>query len=139
MWMDTSETEGKNTGYGADGHAFKIDAGCHFKRGSGSGQTLVAPEMILRSKENPNPPAIQSLGWTLQQSYGNGRSLFLDFGVAVFKIAYLTHTSVQWYTKDVWWGSVLQVPKQIRGFKVAIAFKFQTHVLAFLTNDLMFQ
>ncbi|KAH6881220.1 hypothetical protein BKA70DRAFT_1446756 [Coprinopsis sp. MPI-PUGE-AT-0042] len=106
MWMDTSETEGKNTGYGADGHAFKIDAGCHFKRGSGSGQTLVAPEMILRSKENPNPPAIQSLGWTLQRSYGNGRSLFLDFGVAVFK----------WYTKDVWWGSVLQVPKQPEWF-----------------------
>ncbi|KAH6907740.1 WD40-repeat-containing domain protein [Coprinopsis sp. MPI-PUGE-AT-0042] len=132
MWMDTSETEGKNTGYGADGHAFKIDSGCRFKRGTNSGQTLVAPEVILKSKENPNPPTVQSLGWTLQRSYGNGRALFLDFGIAVFKIAYLTHTSIQFYKKDIWYESVLQ----LRGFKVAIVFEFQTHVLAFLTNDL---
>nr|GAT52765.1 predicted protein [Mycena chlorophos] len=53
-------------------------------------------------------------------------------------IAYLLHTSPQWYSLDMWERSVMLVHAQTRGFKVAMAFKFEKRVLAFLSNDLVF-
>ncbi|KJA23352.1 hypothetical protein HYPSUDRAFT_54344 [Hypholoma sublateritium FD-334 SS-4] len=51
----------------------------------------------------------------------------------------LTHTSVQIYTTEQWDGAIAKVNKHIRGFKVAIAFRFKDHVMAFLSLDLLFK
>ncbi|KAJ8692913.1 hypothetical protein PTI98_010179 [Pleurotus ostreatus] len=47
--------------------------------------------------------------------------------------------SLQFYTKDMWYNSILTVPKKLRGFRVGLAFEFETHTLAFVTLDNVFQ
>ncbi|KAJ7059007.1 hypothetical protein C8F01DRAFT_1147777 [Mycena amicta] len=50
---------------------------------------------------------------------------------------YLTHTSPNWYSREVWDSSVMLVHG--KGFKVALALVFADRVIAFLSHDLVFQ
>lgn len=70
------------------------------------------------------------------------------------KLQYLTHTSVQFYPREAWDNSIVNVSKtvgtspvcissmlrsQVRKFSIAIALVFECHALAFPSMDLVFQ
>ncbi|KAH6903246.1 hypothetical protein BKA70DRAFT_1433758 [Coprinopsis sp. MPI-PUGE-AT-0042] len=136
LWADASNAE---RAYGTDGNVFPLDSLCRIKRGANKAQTFLAPEATLQSTANPNPPSIRSLSWILRDVHRNGRALFFDFGSIYLKMAFLTHMSVQFYSKKMWEKSVRVVPRQTRGFKVGLALEFEDFVLAFNTIDLVFQ
>ncbi|KAJ7057402.1 hypothetical protein C8F01DRAFT_331640 [Mycena amicta] len=52
---------------------------------------------------------------------------------------YLTHTSPNWYSREVWDSSVMLVHRKVRGFKVGLALVFADRDIAFLSHDLVFQ
>ncbi|KIM81652.1 hypothetical protein PILCRDRAFT_8682 [Piloderma croceum F 1598] len=63
----------------------------------------------------------------------------MDFGNAFLQIQYLTHTSVQLYSRSQWENSVCKVDKEMRGFKVGMALEFKDYIIAFPTIDMVFQ
>ncbi|KAH6891894.1 hypothetical protein BKA70DRAFT_1440847 [Coprinopsis sp. MPI-PUGE-AT-0042] len=90
-------------------------------------------------QEDKPPPTIQDLNLVLREVYRNGRALFFDFGHTYLKVAFLMHTSIQCYKKDVWKNSIMAVSAVDRGFKVGLALEFDDFFLCFLTFDLVFQ
>ncbi|KAJ7116741.1 hypothetical protein C8R46DRAFT_930976, partial [Mycena filopes] len=54
-------------------------------------------------------------------------------------VQYLTHCSVQWYTRAQWDGAIMVVEKKTRAFRIGVALVFADYVLAFVTIDLLFQ
>ncbi|KAJ7054809.1 hypothetical protein C8F01DRAFT_1234933 [Mycena amicta] len=75
----------------------------------------------------------------LRAVHGYYRGIVLDMTVLSLQLQWLIHTSAQWYTMDMWENGVLQVAKKVRGFKVGLAMVFDQMVLAFVSNDLVFQ
>ncbi|KII87835.1 hypothetical protein PLICRDRAFT_54882 [Plicaturopsis crispa FD-325 SS-3] len=119
-----------------------IDCYCTIERGIHKAQKSLYPPMWRRKarskKQSPSPsPPISSL--QLQGIETTSRTLVLDLGALHFQIQYLTHSSVQWYTKEAWITRVCPVSKMHRGFKVGLAFEFDEHVLAFPSYDGVFQ
>ncbi|KAH6871373.1 hypothetical protein BKA70DRAFT_1241858 [Coprinopsis sp. MPI-PUGE-AT-0042] len=105
-------------------------------------------------QEDKPPPTIQDLNLVLQEVYRNGHafSLILDIhisrfgrfwarsnGLNAFLVAFLMHTSIQCYKKDVWKNSIMAVSAVDRGFKVGLALEFDDFFLCFLMFDLVFQ
>ncbi|KAH6908577.1 hypothetical protein BKA70DRAFT_1481838 [Coprinopsis sp. MPI-PUGE-AT-0042] len=90
-------------------------------------------------QEDKPPPTIQDLNLVLREVYRNGHALFFDFGHTYLKVAFLMHTSIQCYKKDVWKNSIMAVSAVDRGFKVGLALEFDDFFLCFLTFDLVFQ
>ncbi|KAF8835226.1 hypothetical protein BDN67DRAFT_1015720 [Paxillus ammoniavirescens] len=92
------------------------------------------------SKLCPCPPPVSTLCLqgpkTVQAS---NHAIILNFGTLHLSIAFLTHTSIQLYPKDVWVKSVVSVHKELRKFYIGLAFEFEDFVLAFVTLDIMFQ
>ncbi|KAJ3518388.1 hypothetical protein NM688_g9444 [Phlebia brevispora] len=95
------------------------------------------PPMWRTSKANPQPPSITTL--RLQSIDFTGRTLVLDLGPLWFKLQYLTHTSVQMYRKSMWFDSICKVNQMDRGFKIGMAFEFDEFILAFPSEDMVFQ
>ncbi|KAJ7936325.1 hypothetical protein B0H13DRAFT_1496400, partial [Mycena leptocephala] len=85
----------------------------------------------------PDPPSLSTLA--LEKITYTHRAIILHFGTLFFMFQYLTHTSVQFYPREIWERSIRNVSKNVRTFKIAIAFIFSTHVLAFPTLDMVFQ
>ncbi|KAJ3506414.1 hypothetical protein NLJ89_g6883 [Agrocybe chaxingu] len=138
LYADASEAEEQQ--YGAqDGHVFLLKSDTTVKRGSRKRQTPLFPQQLAVTAEQPNPPSISSMNLVLQEVASTSRAIVLNFGELSLKLAYLTHTSVQIYPKEVWNTSVLNVSKKNRGFHVGLALEFEEYVLAFPTNDMMFQ
>ncbi|KAJ7633534.1 hypothetical protein DFH06DRAFT_1139867 [Mycena polygramma] len=54
-------------------------------------------------------------------------------------IQWITHTSAHLYPREDYESRVKLVNKKVRKFRIAMAFVFETHVLAFHSNDLVFQ
>ncbi|KAJ7776197.1 hypothetical protein B0H16DRAFT_1302386, partial [Mycena metata] len=54
-------------------------------------------------------------------------------------VQYLTHTSVQWYSRQKWDNAITMVSKDVRKFRIGMALVFADYVLAFVTIDLLFQ
>ncbi|KZV82306.1 hypothetical protein EXIGLDRAFT_702734 [Exidia glandulosa HHB12029] len=69
----------------------------------------------------------------------SAKSLVFNFKECYLEMAYLTHTSLQLYRRDVWEERVVDLPatKSHRGFKIIMAIEFPEYVLAFLTKDLV--
>ncbi|KAF8954583.1 hypothetical protein BDZ97DRAFT_1631033, partial [Flammula alnicola] len=84
-------------------------------------QTLAWPSAFALTAENPNPPSLTDL--TLQGHHSAARAIILDFGTYFLKVAYLTHTSVQFYKRVVWEDSILKD----RGFHVGLALEFDDY------------
>ncbi|KAH6901006.1 hypothetical protein BKA70DRAFT_1230480 [Coprinopsis sp. MPI-PUGE-AT-0042] len=114
------------------------------EQGSGKRQTSLLPKAMLRA--SPPPTAAQDLKLDLRTFYGNGRSLFLDFGHTYLKIAFLVHSSVQFYSKKIWRTSIMGVKSQTicdltnilkdRGFKIGLAIEFEDFFLQSLPTIL---
>ncbi|KAF8887652.1 hypothetical protein CPB84DRAFT_1749702 [Gymnopilus junonius] len=136
LWADYTAAEVKRTGKGKEGLVQKLDSTCAFKRGTKGCQTLLFPQSFRKSKARPNPSSLQTL--ELKKVEHTSRAIFFTFGSMCLKVAYLTHTSIQWYTREQWECSVRTIPKEHRG-KIGLALKFKEHIIAFVTNDLVFQ
>ncbi|KAJ7183593.1 hypothetical protein C8R46DRAFT_843602, partial [Mycena filopes] len=67
------------------------------------------------------------------------RALILNLGPLFLMIQWLTHTSVQLYSRDVYESTVQLVNKTVRKFRVGMALVFEDYVIAFLSSDLVFQ
>ncbi|KAJ3533951.1 hypothetical protein NMY22_g7124 [Coprinellus aureogranulatus] len=137
LWLDAGS---KDSDPHKDGHVFPMDAESRQKRGKDGAQTRLAPDEILRTPENPNPPTVEELDLVLEDVQGNSRMIVLVFsGGRAFNFAWLTHSSPQMYPRYVWEQSIMKVDRTKRGFKVAIAFEFEDYFLAFLSHDLVVQ
>ncbi|KDR67116.1 hypothetical protein GALMADRAFT_161738 [Galerina marginata CBS 339.88] len=133
LWADSTSKEAGGT---LKGFVQRLDNTCKFVRGSKGGQTALYPPTLRKTSKCPTPDDITTLqlrgvGW-------NPRASFLDFGSLRLKIAYLTHTSIQFYTRKQWETSVMPISKDQRG-KVGLALEFESYFIAFITNDLVFQ
>ncbi|KZV95160.1 hypothetical protein EXIGLDRAFT_821424 [Exidia glandulosa HHB12029] len=69
----------------------------------------------------------------------SAKSLVFNFGSCFLEMAYLTHTSLQLYRRDIWEERVLDLPATMshHSFKIIMAIEFPEYVLAFLTKDLV--
>ncbi|KDR65504.1 hypothetical protein GALMADRAFT_148649 [Galerina marginata CBS 339.88] len=108
---------------------------------SGANQKPLYPPMYTNPK-NHRPISEKRLAFT--DVVLDSRNYILKFvdkdkNDCWVQIQPLTHTSVQIYTMDQWDKAISKISKELRGFKIAIAFKFKTHVMAFLTLDMVFQ
>ncbi|KAK7002032.1 hypothetical protein R3P38DRAFT_3609030 [Favolaschia claudopus] len=123
------------------GLAYQLEPTSTVVRGSESHQTPIYPEVMAHSVNNyppvPYPPTLKNL--VLSEVHATHRGLILNFTTLYFMILYLTHTSVQWYTRARWETGIMSVTKQVRKFRVGMALIFQEYVLAFVTIDLLFQ
>ncbi|KAL1942048.1 hypothetical protein VTO73DRAFT_6578 [Trametes versicolor] len=82
--------------------------------------------------------------FVLTRSPFNPRAIVLEFHnpqgeCLCVEIRLRLHVSAQVFTKSEWENSICKVPRNIRGFKVAVAFDLDDYVLAFLSHDLLFQ
>ncbi|KAF4571715.1 hypothetical protein EYR40_008235 [Pleurotus pulmonarius] len=144
LWADAKDgKEGKPSDeerkyHATDGKVMCLDSSCCIKRGTNRRQTPIWPPQCKPKGKGAMPEVVLS-SLELKGAQGTARTIHLDFGVLWISIAYLTHMSLQFYTKDMWYNSILTVPKKLRGFRVGLAFEFETHTLAFVTLDNVFQ
>ncbi|KAJ7653553.1 hypothetical protein DFH06DRAFT_1330273 [Mycena polygramma] len=140
MAIDATNTEAARAGAcseAREGLVHDLDHDCTVKRGQNSHQTSVYPPMLRRTVDNPNPRALDTL--VLTDVTYTSRAMILHFGELYFMLQYLTHTNAQPYPREWWESSVRKVSKGVRGFKVGVAFIFSSMVIAFPSNDLVFQ
>ncbi|KAF9473611.1 hypothetical protein BDN70DRAFT_937309 [Pholiota conissans] len=104
--------------------------------------TFMFPYMYATAKGTRIP--IQDRQLVLVECINDPRSYvfkFVDFAQneCWFYLQPLTHTTVQIYTIEQWDGAISKVNRHYRGFKIAIAFRFKSHVLAFVSLDNLFK
>ncbi|KAF8886455.1 hypothetical protein CPB84DRAFT_1850134 [Gymnopilus junonius] len=109
---------------------------CTFKRGSKGCQTHIFPQGLRKTQAQKNPPSLNTL--ELKAIEHTSRAIFLMFGSMRLKVAYLMHTSIQWYKRAHWDKCVRHVSKDNRG-KIGLALEFKDYIITFITNDLVFQ
>ncbi|KZT19217.1 hypothetical protein NEOLEDRAFT_1078383 [Neolentinus lepideus HHB14362 ss-1] len=123
-----------------EGLVFTLGASCKIMRGTESHQTSLFPPMWNTMQAEEVGKAISTLRLEGPESVScSGRMLTFDFGALIFTLAPLTHTSIQFYPKEVWQQSVIPVNKKLRKYHVGLAFEFEKFVMAFLSYDLLFQ
>ncbi|KAF4591025.1 hypothetical protein EYR40_009623 [Pleurotus pulmonarius] len=134
IWADIKQDE--EEAYGTtDGNVVRLNDSCDIRRGGTGDKNLIWPPRCKPSAQSP----LNLSDLELKGGEATPDSLILDFGPLWLSVAFLSHTSLQFYTKEMWYNSVLAVPQQLRGFSVGLAVEFASHVLAFLTVDLLFQ
>ncbi|KAH6905731.1 hypothetical protein BKA70DRAFT_1430599 [Coprinopsis sp. MPI-PUGE-AT-0042] len=120
-----------------DGMVFTLDNTCRLLRGTFKKQSFLLGKELQRTKENPNPIPITSL--KLKGVQFMVRALIVDLDRIFLRLAYLTHTSVQVYSRAQWDTTITKVSRKNRRFKVALGIVTRDYVLAFLSMDLLFQ
>ncbi|KAK6972255.1 hypothetical protein R3P38DRAFT_2411834, partial [Favolaschia claudopus] len=105
------------------GLVYELSPASTIVRGSETHQTSVYHEVMNRQVA----------------SGGSPQTLYCSFYLNCLKVSYLTHTSVQWYTRIRWDTGIMCVSKDVRKFHVGMALVFKEYVLAFVTIDLLFR
>jgi len=160
----------------ANGSVYRLQATSTAVRGANRAQTPLWPPMWRKTaSQDDDPPALNQL--KLQGVSCTNRAIIMDMGELKFQVsntrlgvsflfnssnklflqlAYLTHTSIQIFTRSLWEGTVQSSLKKVcisfvnevflfkkldktRGYCIGIAFEFQTHFIAFVTLDQVFQ
>ncbi|KAH7906784.1 hypothetical protein BJ138DRAFT_1104858 [Hygrophoropsis aurantiaca] len=144
IWVDGTEKERSAAPRGTplrNGHVYSLSPNTTIKRGTNGAQTPVWPPKFQcpakRKRDAPDPPSIEEL--ELQDISYTGRTLVMDFRDLWLQVQYLTHTSVQFYTRSMWERSIAGVNKEVRGFKMGMAIEFDDYFLAFPSIDMVFQ
>ncbi|KAH6890940.1 hypothetical protein BKA70DRAFT_1572158 [Coprinopsis sp. MPI-PUGE-AT-0042] len=120
-----------------DGMVFALDNTCRLLRGTFKNQSFLLGKALQKTEENPNPIPITSL--KLKGVQFLVRALIVDLDRIFLRLAYLTHTSVQVYSREQWDTTITKVSKKNRRFHVALGIVTRDYVLAFLSMDLLFQ
>ncbi|KAF6760743.1 hypothetical protein DFP72DRAFT_1091967 [Ephemerocybe angulata] len=107
-----------------------------YLRGKSGAQTSVFPTEVLRTGI-----LVKDLNLVLEEVRYDGRAIYLCFdGMTYLKLSFLTHTSMQLYSRRLWESSVVRSQKRDhRGFKVGLALEFPDFFWSFNTFDLVFQ
>ncbi|KAF9489088.1 hypothetical protein BDN71DRAFT_1435628 [Pleurotus eryngii] len=141
LWADAKDGKGHQPSdeekkyHATNGLVVCLDDSCTIKRGTNHRQTPIWPPRCKPKAKDYLPLSALEL----KGGEGTSRAILLDFGPLWLSIAYLMHTSLQWYKKETWYQSIATVPCKLRGFHVAVAFEFESYFLAFLSLDNMFQ
>ncbi|KAJ6607640.1 hypothetical protein B0H10DRAFT_1956080 [Mycena sp. CBHHK59/15] len=105
------------------GLPYELDATSTVVRGSLNQQTPVYPPFLKPPSEpyppTPYPATLKSL--VLSGVESTHRALILHFGTLHLMVQYLTHTSVQCYSRERWEKSVMLVSKEVRKFHIGMA------------------
>jgi hypothetical protein len=129
--IDATEAEAARPGASKEakeGLVYDLDAHCTVKRGQNHHQTAVYPPTLCVTPENPDPPSLSTLA--LEKITYTHRAIILHFGTLFFmvcllyyvldthpksllKFQYLTHTSVQFYPREIWERSIWNVSKNV--------------------------
>ncbi|TEB15755.1 hypothetical protein FA13DRAFT_1721077 [Coprinellus micaceus] len=113
IWAELPAKAVKPPGYPVEGLVARMTRTWgDVMKGKGDNRCQLAPQEILDLPVNPRDDTLGSLDWRLREVTGNGRSLIVIFNKAILKQ---------------------------RGYKVALALQFGSFVIAFLSQDLIFQ
>ncbi|RXW15256.1 hypothetical protein EST38_g10596 [Candolleomyces aberdarensis] len=138
LWADLTKAE-ETTYNGEDGLVKPLNCNSMMLRGGSGRQTPLVAAEFLCTPENLIPQKFTVMA--LVSVFFSVRALLIDLGTHWLELAYLTHTSVQVYTRERWDG-LLRVPKstlQIRKFHVGLALETRDFTLAFVSMDKLFQ
>ncbi|KAK7059527.1 hypothetical protein R3P38DRAFT_2495563 [Favolaschia claudopus] len=121
------------------GLVYCLDATSDIRRGQSKHRTEVYSPTLRATSDNPTPPSLSTL--VLEDVTYTHRALILRSFMSYLwlQLQCLTHTSVQFYPRETWNDSIVNVSKTVRKFRIGMAFIFAAHVLAFTTIDLVFQ
>ncbi|KAJ7099989.1 hypothetical protein B0H15DRAFT_927592 [Mycena belliarum] len=127
----------------SNGHVYVLESSSKALRGCTNAQTPLYPPLYSTTQKEP-PVPISTHGLVLVDAETHPRNVLLKFldnkgRVYWCQIQLLKHTVSQIFNKCDWEEAICVVDSASRGFKVAIAFEFKDHVLAFLTLDLLVQ
>ncbi|KAJ7572285.1 hypothetical protein C8J56DRAFT_1069015 [Mycena floridula] len=145
LWADSTKEEAKKSKKGSRSHqglVYQLDSSCSFLRGTHKHQTPLYPPQLRKNRSNPNPPSISEANLRLSSPNSitaTNRALILNFETLHLSLAFLTHTSVQLYTREVWENSICKVNKATRRFQIGLAIEFKDYILAFISLDFLFQ
>lgn len=133
IYAELPDGDAKPPGYGQSGMVARVtSAWVNVMKGRGDDQSTLAPPQLLALPDHPTPGRAHSLNWELKQFSGNGRSLVLIFDKCILKVfaflpvlslpgltriqqfSYLTHTSPQFLTTDMWFRSILPTTGKVR-------------------------
>ncbi|KAF6746369.1 hypothetical protein DFP72DRAFT_1175619 [Ephemerocybe angulata] len=135
LWADYTATETKAAEI-PEGIVQKLTPQTTLRRGKHGKQTpIIAKELQGTDTE---PPAIAITSLALRGVHYSVRALIVDLGLLWLRVAYLTHTSVQVYSR-MRWEELLLVSSKLRKFSVALAIECVDFVLAFVSMDKLFQ
>jgi len=127
LWADATLKEPEFKKFNS--MVYNLDAKSKVKRGSNNAQTSLWPDMWKESKKIPHPPSITML--KLAKVTYTHRAIILQLGALVFqvcvhfvlyrvlislmiKLAYLTHTSVQIFTREIWEETVQLTHQKVK-------------------------
>ncbi|KAJ3005087.1 hypothetical protein NUW54_g4499 [Trametes sanguinea] len=168
IWVDPTTEEQRTspaTSPARAGLVYRLPAGSTIRRGAKKLKetTPVVSQGAGTKGKRPNVESGKSQGKTgyavypfwlcnnlakdsyvLVASHFNPQSLILEFRNATLHALYLDirlllHVSVQIFTMSEWRDSICKVPRDRRGFKVAMALDLGPYIIAFLSHDLLFQ
>ncbi|KAH8118043.1 hypothetical protein DFH11DRAFT_1808680 [Phellopilus nigrolimitatus] len=122
----------------AQGYVWKMNSHCTMARGNNNAQAPLWPP-VWESKASAETDEANLSTLILKDVESSGRSLIFDFSGLHLMFQFLTHTSVQFYSLENWYKSIVKVPCDERKFKIGLAMEFGHTVLAFPTIDLVFQ
>ena len=83
LWADASMEEEQSVG-AENGHVFQLTPDSKIKHGTNRTQTPLYPQMLSKTKDQPNPPPLTTL--ELKDVSGTVRVIILDFGSACLKV-----------------------------------------------------
>ncbi|KAF5315917.1 hypothetical protein D9611_004821 [Ephemerocybe angulata] len=132
LWGDTTTVEDAK-GKRVIPHVIPFLHGCKSARGNPNQRGLVIPSELAKKAVS-----IKDLGWVLQKVLYDPRTIVLCFGDRYLKLAFLTHTSMQLYPRNMWENTVMTTEKTER-FKVGLALEFLHHIWSFNSRDLVFK
>ncbi|KAJ7623931.1 hypothetical protein DFH06DRAFT_1230607 [Mycena polygramma] len=134
---DTEQKRFKEDHPARSGLPYELDSQSAVKRGINKVQGYVYPDMWRTSGKKDSTRSITDL--VLKGIYYTHSALILDLGPLFLMIRWITDTSAHLYPREDYESTIKLVHKKLRKFKIAMALVFGTHVLAFHSNDLMFQ
>ncbi|KAL7279787.1 hypothetical protein ACG7TL_002584 [Trametes sanguinea] len=124
-------------------------------QGAGAGTKRKGPSMDPGKSQSQSGYAVYPFwlcnnlakdSYVLVASHFNPQSLILEFRNTTLHALYFdvrllpsSITIVQIFAMSEWRDSICKVPRDRRGFKVAIALDLGSYIIAFLSHDLLFQ
>ncbi|KAH6904052.1 hypothetical protein BKA70DRAFT_1432640 [Coprinopsis sp. MPI-PUGE-AT-0042] len=152
LWADVSKRESQRLA--RHRNVIKLLPSSNLTRGSDKAQKPLYPPQFKTKAVLPDPPvrALRLIAVT-----PTPRAVILDFGPLLLRIAYLTHCSVQIYPRKAWDEIVTKTPLPLlrpgpvrnlkqkdpaetpKRAKIGLGIEFGSHVLAFVTLDLVFE
>lgn len=146
LWADLTDEESAK--HQSDGNVVCLTPSSKFKRGNQGHQYPLYPPQLKALSSSPILPVE---GLELKNVTPTPRAVILDLGLLSLRVAYLTHTSVQIYSRKAWDEVITKTPvpgaggqkrkstDKIKRGRIGLALEFEKYIIAFVTQDLVFE